>query len=73
MLFKIKDISYRSEFDISVEVGKNMFDMNEFRESFIPSFCLTVYKYQGANIDEPYNLILWIKNSRTPLYLEQLI
>ena len=32
------------------------FDMKEFSESFIPSFCVTVYKYQGADINEPYNI-----------------
>lgn len=32
------------------------FDENEFRESFIPSFCVTVYKYQGASINNHYNI-----------------
>lgn len=30
--------------------------MNQCSESFIPSFCVTVYKYQGADINEPYNI-----------------
>ena len=32
------------------------FDHNEFRESFLPNFCNTVYKYQGGKIDEHYNI-----------------
>ena len=28
----------------------------EFAEYFIRSFCETVYKYQGADIDENYNI-----------------
>ena len=29
---------------------------SEFRDSFIPAFCCTVYKYQGGTIDRPYNI-----------------
>lgn len=29
---------------------------SKFRQCFIPAFCSTVYKYQGADIDEPYNI-----------------
>ena len=45
--------------DMDVEgalVNNTWFDMNEFRSSFIPAFCSTVYKYQGADINEPYNI-----------------
>ena len=38
------------------KVNDEWFDKKEFSESFIPSFCVTVYKYQGADIDEPYNV-----------------
>ena len=31
-------------------------DYNEFRESFLPNVCNTVYKYQGGKIDEHYNI-----------------
>lgn len=44
--------------DIDVEgalVNNIWFDMNEFRASFIPAFCSTVYRYKGADINEPYN------------------
>ena len=30
--------------------------LSEFRDSFIPAFCCTVYKYQGGTIDRPYNI-----------------
>lgn len=38
------------------KVNNEWFGKKEFSESFIPSFCITVYKYQGADIDEPYNI-----------------
>ena len=38
------------------KVNNVWFDKKEFSENFIPSFCVTVYKYQGATIDEPYNI-----------------
>ena len=37
-------------------VNNEEFDYNEFRESFLPNFCSTVYKYQGGKIDEHYNI-----------------
>ena len=37
-------------------VNNEEFDHNEFRESFLPNFCSTVYKYQGGEIDEHYNI-----------------
>ena len=37
-------------------VNKEDFDYNEFRESFLPNFCNTVYKDQGGKIDEHYNI-----------------
>ena len=33
-----------------------IFSHSEFREPFIPSFCVTVYKYQGRTISTPYNI-----------------
>ena len=38
------------------KVNNEWYDKKEFSESFIPSFCVTVYKYQGADIDEHYNV-----------------
>ena len=37
-------------------------------ESFIPSFCVTVYKYQGADINEPYNIYDVNKMDKKQLY-----
>ena len=51
MEFKIEEI----EGNI-FKVNNEWYDIKEFSESFIPSFCVTVYKYQGADIDEPYNI-----------------
>ena len=38
------------------KVNNEWYDEKEFSVSFIPSFCVTVYKYQGADINEPYNI-----------------
>jgi len=51
MEFAIEDMR-ENEF----KVNNEWYDEKEFSESFIPSFCVTVYKYQGADIDEPYNI-----------------
>jgi len=40
----------------SFRVQNEWYDTKEFSENFIPSFCVTVYKYQGADINEPYNI-----------------
>lgn len=59
---KDKKIFNAMEFTIE-EIQNNRFKVNdewydekEFSESFIPSFCVTVYKYQGADINEHYNV-----------------
>ena len=44
------------------------FDIKTFSESFIPSFCVTVYKYQGADINEPYNIYDVNKMDKKQLY-----
>ena len=59
---KDKDIFNTMEFvveelnDNQFKVNNILFDKQEFSESFIPSFCVTVYKYQGGTIDEHYNI-----------------
>lgn len=56
------------------KVNNKWFDYNEFRESFIPSFCVTVYKYKGADTKEDYNIYdtnRIDKNSFTQHYHEQ--
>ena len=44
------------------------FERGEFSESFIPNFCATVYKYQGADINEPYNVYDVNKMDKKQLY-----
>ena len=51
MEFKIEDIK-----ENRFKINNEWFDKNAFAASFIPSFCVTVYKYQGADIDEHYNI-----------------
>ena len=51
MEFVVEDI-----YDDCFKVNNILFDKKEFSESFIPSFCVTVYKYQGGTIDEHYNI-----------------
>ena len=38
------------------EINNETFNLNEFRENFLPNICNTVYKYQGGKIDEHYNI-----------------
>lgn len=49
MEFVVEDIGER------VKIDKE-FKLKEFADSFIPSFCVTVYKYQRAKIDKQYNI-----------------
>ena len=37
-------------------INGEIYDLSEFSHSFIPAFCVTVYKYQGADINENYNI-----------------
>ena len=54
MEFKLEDIRRKSELEFKVN-GK-WYNISVFASSFIPAFCVTVYKYQGADIDENYNI-----------------
>lgn len=80
---KDKDIFNTMEFviedmnDNQFKVNNTWFEREEFSESFIPSFSVTVYKYQGADINEPYNVYdvnrmdkkqLYTALSRTPKF-----
>ena len=44
------------------------FSHGEFRESFIPAFCVTVYKYQGGTINQHYNIYDVEKMDKKQLY-----
>lgn len=42
--------------DQSVTINETVFPVSKFAQSLIPAFCCTVYKYQGADISEPYDI-----------------
>ena len=66
MELEIENITERKDFDDESDdqteyakmfcINREWFSEKEFSESFTPSFCVTVYKYQGADINEPYNI-----------------
>ena len=45
-----------------------VFPIGTFAQSFIPAFCCTVYKYQGADISEPYNIYNVNRMDKKQLY-----
>ena len=54
MEFKLQDIRRKGEHEFKVN-GK-WYGLSVFANSFIPAFCVTVYKFQGCDIDEHYNI-----------------
>ena len=40
----------------TVTIADTVFPIDKFAHFFIPVFCCTVYKYQGADINDPYNI-----------------
>lgn len=71
MEFTIEDIDKDDEVGIRFLINGSWFSTSVFSESFIPAFCLTVYKYQGADVDEHHNILIsigWIGNSCTHAY-----
>ena len=50
------------------EIDGQDFDYKTFSQSFIPSFCVTVHKCQGADINEPYNIYDVEKMDKKLLY-----
>lgn len=42
--------------NFAMRVNNEYFEAKKFTGNFIASFCVTVYKYQGADINEPYNI-----------------
>lgn len=71
--FEIEKIE-NEDGNLEFTVDGKTFSHSEFSESFIPAFCVTVYKYQGGTIDEHYNIydVEKMDNSSTPHYPEQL-
>ena len=54
MEFVLEDMRQKGEMEFKVN-GK-WYGISVFAGTFIPGFCVTVYKYQGADIDENYNI-----------------
>ena len=54
MEFKLEDV--RRKGGLEFQIAGKWFGLDVFANSFIPAFCSTVYKFQGADIDEPYNI-----------------
>ena len=50
------------------EIDGQEFDLCTFSKCFIPSFCITVHKCQGADIKEPYNVFDVEKMDKKLLY-----
>ena len=54
MEFKLKKI--RKKHDYEFKINDEWYGLTEFSQSFIAAFCVTVYKYQGCDINEHYNI-----------------
>ena len=52
----------------AITLNLTVFGHSEFRESFIPAFCVRVYKYQGGTISTPYNIHDVEKMDRKQIY-----
>ena len=54
--YNIDNIGEFEDGNLVFTLNGKIFSHSEFRVSFIPSFCVTVYKYQGGTISTPYNI-----------------
>ena len=54
MEFVLEDM--RRKPALEFKIGGKWYSQGVFTSCFIPAFCVTVYKYQGADIDENYNI-----------------
>lgn len=50
MQFELTKIDHDAEGNLLFMLGDKIFEHSVFAESFIPAFCVTVYKYQGGTI-----------------------
>ena len=66
--YNIDSINENDIGDLEFTHNGQTFSHNEFRESFIPAFCVTVYKYQGGTIDQHYNVYDVEKMDKKQLY-----
>ena len=63
MEFKVEGIDNQT-----VTIADIDFPIDTFAQSFIPAFCCTVYKYQGGDIDELYNIYNVNRMDKKQLY-----
>ena len=66
--YNIDNIEESEDGNLIFTLNDTTFSHSEFRESFIPSFCVTVYKYQGGTISTPYNIYDVEKMDKKQLY-----
>ena len=66
--YKIDKIEENVEGNLEFTLNGQAFSHSEFRESSIPAFCVTVYRYQGSTITEPYNIYDAEKMNKKQLY-----
>ena len=66
--YNINNIEENEGGNLNFILNGTIFSHSEFRESFIPSFCVTVYKYQGGTISTPYNIYDVEKMDKKQLY-----
>ena len=66
--YNIDNIEENEDGNLNFILNGTIFSHSEFRESFIPSFCVTVYEYQGGTISTPYNIYDVEKMDKKKLY-----
>ena len=66
--YEIDKIQENDEGNLEFLLNGQTFSQSEFRESFIPAFCVTVYKYQDSTITEPHNIYDAEKMDKKQLY-----
>ena len=66
--YNIDNIGESEDGNLVFTLNDAIFRHSQFRESFIPAFCVTVYKYQGGTIRTPYNIYDVEKMDKKQLY-----
>ncbi|XP_068692731.1 uncharacterized protein [Montipora foliosa] len=67
-IFNTMEFLVESVAEDSFWINGEEFDLKTFSRCFIPSFCVTAHKCQGADIDEPYNIYDVNKMDKKLLY-----
>ena len=66
--YNIDKIEENKDGNLEFTLNGTSFSHSEFHESFIPAFCVTLYKYQGGTISTPYNIYDVEKMDKKQLY-----